>query len=91
MKRKLFAIAIIFSLSCASHAASPFLVKNTDVGGSGETVEMTNSKEVTLAESLVELQNGEPVEHHDNDSNNTDTEIEIDNHNEESSSGFKPF
>ena len=65
MKRKLLVCVVISSLSGVANAASPFLVNYTsaEAAGGRAIAKPPQAKPVTLAESLIQLNQCESAEH----------------------------
>ncbi len=75
MMKKLLATMLLSSLSFAATAASPFVVSHSTVnnGGDQATVKTTQTKRITLAQSLVQLRQCDATDHQSGESQSTQT------------------
>jgi hypothetical protein len=75
MMKKLLATMLLSSLSCVVNAASPFVVSHSTVtnGGDQATVKTTQTKRITLAQSLVQLRQCDATDHQSGEAQNSET------------------
>ena len=66
---------LLSSLSFAANAASPFVVTHSTVANASDqaTVETTQTKRITLAQSLVQLRQCDATDHQSGEAQSTQT------------------